>query len=41
MDPNELVEVVREDNHTALSRLGSAKALYADTGGDMDAEPVL
>ncbi|MXV62862.1 rubrerythrin family protein [Natronorubrum sp. JWXQ-INN-674] len=32
---------VREDNQTALSRLGSSKSLYADTGGDIDTEPVL
>ena len=41
MDPNEFVETVREENQTALSRLGSSKALYADTAGEMDTEPVL
>jgi len=41
MTPEEFTERVREDNRTALSRLGSSKALYADTRGEMDAEPVL
>jgi len=35
------VDDVRSDNKTALSRLGSSKALYADTGGDIEAETVL
>lgn len=41
MDPEEFTEAVRSDNKTALSRLGSSKSLYADTGGEMDPEPVL
>ena len=40
-DPDTFVETVTEDNQTALSRLGSSKSLYADTGGDIDTEPVL
>ncbi|WP_247003651.1 rubrerythrin family protein [Halosolutus gelatinilyticus] len=40
-DSEAFVETVREDNQTALSRLGSSKSLYADTGGDIDTEPVL
>lgn len=40
-DSEAFVEAVREDNQTALSRLGSSKSLYADTGGDIDTEPVL
>ncbi|MFD1565442.1 rubrerythrin family protein [Haloarchaeobius amylolyticus] len=40
-DPDAFVETVSEDNQTALSRLGSSKSLYADTGGDIDTEPVL
>lgn len=32
---------VREANRTALSRLGSSKALYADTKGEMEADAVL
>ena len=35
------VDDVRSDNKTALSRLGSSKALYAETGGDIEAETVL
>ncbi|RQG90162.1 rubrerythrin family protein [Natrarchaeobius halalkaliphilus] len=35
------LETVREENQTPLSRLGSSKSLYADTGGDIDTEPVL
>ena len=40
-DADAFLEAVREDNQTALSRLGSSKSLYADTGGDIDTEPVL
>lgn len=39
--PTDLVTAVREDNRTELSRLGSSKSLYADTGGEMDPEDVL
>ena len=35
------VDDVRSDTKTALSRLGSSKALYAETGGDIEAETVL
>lgn len=41
MTPEEFVETVRTENKTALSRLGSSKALYADTEGAMDTEEVL
>lgn len=40
-DSEAFVEAVRDDNQTALSRLGSSKSLYADTGGEIDTEPVL
>lgn len=40
-DPETFVETVSEENQTALSRLGSSKSLYADTGGEIDTEPVL
>lgn len=40
MDASEFVEEVREENETALSRLGSSKSLYAATGGEMDTEQV-
>ena len=40
-DSEAFVEAVQEDNQTELSRLGSSKSLYADTGGDIDTEPVL
>ncbi len=40
-DSETFVETVRDANQTALSRLGSSKSLYADTGGDIDTEPVL
>ena len=40
-DPDAFVEAVSEDNQTALSRLGSSKSLYANTGGEIDTEPVL
>ena len=41
MTPEELETAVRDDNETALSRLGSSKALYAATGGEMEADEVL
>ncbi|MFB6217638.1 MAG: rubrerythrin family protein [Halobacteriaceae archaeon] len=41
MTPDEFIEAVRSDNETALSRLGSSKSLYADTGGEMEPEAVL
>ena len=41
MTPEEFLDAVRTDNKTALSRLGSSKSLYADTGGDMASEAVL
>lgn len=41
MTPEEFTTAVRDDNETALSRLGSSKSLYADTGGEMAAEAVL
>ncbi|RQH01000.1 rubrerythrin family protein [Natrarchaeobius oligotrophus] len=40
-DADAFLETVREENQTELSRLGSSKSLYADTGGDIDTEPVL
>lgn len=40
MDAEQFVETVRDDNETALSRLGSSKSLYAATGGEMDSETV-
>jgi hypothetical protein len=41
MDTEAFLDAVREDNRTALSRLGASKALYADTVGEMDDESVL
>ncbi|WP_254542910.1 rubrerythrin family protein [Halomarina pelagica] len=41
MTAEDFLDRVRTENRTALSRLGSSKALYADTGGDIDTEPVL
>ncbi|ELY64059.1 hypothetical protein [Natronococcus jeotgali] len=40
-DAEEFLETVRAENETELSRLGSSKSLYADTGGEIDTEPVL
>lgn len=40
-DSNAFVEAVREANQTPLSRLGSSKYLYAETGGEIETEPVL
>ncbi|WP_181686896.1 rubrerythrin family protein [Halorhabdus salina] len=41
MDATQFIDRIRTDNDTALSRLGSSKALYADTDGDMDDDTVL
>lgn len=41
MTPDEFVKSVRDDNDTALSRLGSSKSLYAATGGDLEPDEVL
>jgi hypothetical protein len=41
MDGTDLVDAVREDNRTELSRLGSSKSLYADTEGEMEPDAVL
>jgi len=38
---DDFIDTVRAENSTALSRLGSSKALYAETSGELDAEPVL
>jgi hypothetical protein len=38
---DDIVATVRAENNTELSRLGSSKALYAATGGEMEPEPVL
>ena len=40
MDGQQFLERLRDDNETELSRLGSSKALYAVTGGEMTAERV-
>jgi hypothetical protein len=41
MTADDLLDAVRSDQKTELSRLGSSKSLYADTRGEMDEEPVL
>lgn len=41
MDPETFIETVRNENETALSRLGSSRSLYADTQGDMERDGVL
>ncbi len=41
MDAERFIETVRDENETALSRLGSSKSLYADTAGEMEATGVL
>jgi len=40
MNAESFLDAVREDNETALSRIGSSKMLYALTGGEMDAGPI-
>lgn len=41
MTPEELTDHVTDETRTELSRLGSSKALYADTAGDLDPQTVL
>ncbi|RRJ33077.1 rubrerythrin family protein [Halocatena pleomorpha] len=41
MTGSAFIETVRDRNKTALSRLGSSKALYADTAGELEPETVL
>ena len=41
MTPEKFMAAVRDDNETALSRLGSSKSLFADTKGEMEPEAVL
>jgi rubrerythrin len=41
MDADSFTEAVSEANKTALSRLGSSKALFADTEGELEPEVVL
>jgi len=38
---DEFTDTVQTENNTALSRLGSSKALYAETSGELEAETVL
>ncbi len=40
MNADEFLATVRDDNETALSRLGSSKSLYAETEGDLEPETV-
>ena len=40
MNADEFLDTVRDENETALSRLGSSKSLYAATEGEMEAEVV-
>lgn len=39
--PSAVIDEVRERRHTELSRLGSSKALYAATGGEIETDSVL
>ncbi|XVH31439.1 rubrerythrin family protein [Haloferacaceae archaeon DSL9] len=41
MSATDLLESLRTDADTELSRLGSSKALFAETDGEMDADEVL
>ena len=41
MDATDLVDAVEADYQTELSRLGSSKSIYADTGGDLNPDRVL
>ncbi|WP_439027998.1 rubrerythrin family protein [Haloarchaeobius sp. DT45] len=41
MDSEDFLDSVRDDNQTALSRVGSSKSLYAFTGGEMNSDEVV
>lgn len=41
MTAEEFLDTVRDDTKTPLSRLGSSKALYADTAGEMEPDAVI
>jgi len=41
MNATEFIDRIRSENDTALSRLGSSKALYADTEGELEDGTVL
>jgi len=41
MDASDFTDTVRAETKTELSRLGSSKSLYADTGGEMNETSVL
>jgi len=41
MDASDLVDAIETDRQTELSRLGSSKALYADTDGQLEPDRVL
>jgi hypothetical protein len=41
MNAGNFLDRIRDDNETALSRLGSSKALYALTDGEMEGDAVL
>jgi hypothetical protein len=41
MTAADLIDAVRDDQQTELSRLGSSKTLYADTRGEMEPDVVL
>lgn len=41
MNAGDFLDRIRDDNETALSRLGSSKALYALTSGEMEGDAVL
>ena len=38
---DDFIDTIKTENSTALSRLGSSKALYAETSGELEAEAVL
>jgi len=40
MNADELIDAVRDDQQTELSRLGSSKTLYADTRGEMEPDAI-
>ncbi|WP_435365285.1 rubrerythrin family protein [Haloarchaeobius sp. DYHT-AS-18] len=41
MDSDDFLDTVRDENQTALSRVGSSKSLYAFTGGEMNSDDVV
>jgi len=41
MNADDFLDAIRDDRQVPLSRLGSSKSLYAETGGEIEPDPVI